>query len=334
MPEWHEVKLQYPSYQEVTSLSWCSSRRESDRLSIERRKVSHGAFSVVGGSTRCVCTLNTFNTMDYGYLNAIRVIVTFGEPGRCPLGRLTGSPLASAGRRHSTLIPGRRTHDRPPERPGFFHSPSGARRRFRPEGCQTSARALRLTMAASGGSLEVNPSVERTCLKDGQKPSILHGIVEKRVIGHFHCIFCLTCGARAVEWACFPRLPRSVLLSLRRFLRRKLPMRATRSWPHHHLCAALAGPTPGRALPRRGAPPPRRGASAGAAGARPRRARARAPQGHLACLPTPQGDRGVRLRTRRARSRRLPPRARPSLRKQRVECHPLASVPGDRLKTR
>ena len=28
---------------------------------------------------RCACTLNTFNTMDYGYLNAIRLFVIFGE---------------------------------------------------------------------------------------------------------------------------------------------------------------------------------------------------------------------------------------------------------------
>ena len=43
-----------------------------DRLSVEWRGVSHGTFPVVGGSTRCACTLNTFDTMDYGYLNAIR----------------------------------------------------------------------------------------------------------------------------------------------------------------------------------------------------------------------------------------------------------------------
>jgi hypothetical protein len=72
-------------------------------------------------------------------------------------------------------------------------------------------------------------------------------------------------------------------------------MLATRSRPHPHPFAALAGPTPGRALPTRGAPPLRRCASAGAAGARPRRARASARQGHLACLPTPQGDSGVLL---------------------------------------
>jgi hypothetical protein len=40
-------------------------------------------------------------------------------------------------------------------------------------------------IAVRCGSLEVNPSVERKCLKDGQKQSILHGIVGKRVIGHF-----------------------------------------------------------------------------------------------------------------------------------------------------
>jgi hypothetical protein len=28
---------------------------------------------------RCACTLNTFDTMDYGYLNAIRLSATFGE---------------------------------------------------------------------------------------------------------------------------------------------------------------------------------------------------------------------------------------------------------------
>jgi hypothetical protein len=27
---------------------------------------------VVGGSTRCACTINTFDTMDYAYLNVIR----------------------------------------------------------------------------------------------------------------------------------------------------------------------------------------------------------------------------------------------------------------------
>jgi hypothetical protein len=60
-------------------------------------------------------------------------------------------------------------------------------------------------------------------------------------------------------------------------------MLATRAWPHPHPCAALAGPTLGRALPTRGSPPPRRGASAGAAGARPRRALTSACQGHRAC---------------------------------------------------
>src|SRR5262245_60906020 len=152
-------------------------------------------------------------------------------------------------------------------------------------------------MAVRGGALEVAPSGERPGLKDGQNISTLHGIVGKRVIGHFCCIFCLTGGARAVEWARVPRRPRSVLLSLRLFLRRRLPMLATRAWPHPHLCAALAGPMPGRALHPRGAPPPRRGAFAGAAGARARRARAH--QGHPTCLPPPPGDRGVLLMTRR-----------------------------------
>jgi hypothetical protein len=30
---------------------------------------------------RRACSLNTLNTMDYGYLNAIRVFVTFGDSG-------------------------------------------------------------------------------------------------------------------------------------------------------------------------------------------------------------------------------------------------------------
>src|SRR5262249_36599748 len=115
---------------------------------------------------------------------------------------------------------------------GCCHAPAGARRRVRPEVCQTSDRALRLTMAVRGGALEVAPSGERAGLKDGQNISTLHGIVGKRVIGHFCCIFCLTGGARAVEWARVPRRPRSVLLSLRLFLRRRLPMLATRAWPH------------------------------------------------------------------------------------------------------
>jgi hypothetical protein len=57
------------------------------------------------------------------------------------------------------------------------------------QACQTSPRALRLTIAVRCGALEVNPSVERTCLKDDQQPSILHGIVGKCVTGHFHGIF-------------------------------------------------------------------------------------------------------------------------------------------------
>jgi hypothetical protein len=44
----------------------------SDRLSVERRGVSHSTFPVVGVSARCACTLNAFDTIDYGYLNAIR----------------------------------------------------------------------------------------------------------------------------------------------------------------------------------------------------------------------------------------------------------------------
>jgi hypothetical protein len=37
----------------------------------------------------------------------------------------------------------------------------------------------------------VHPSGERTCPKDGQNIYTLHGIVEKRVIGHFCCVFSL-----------------------------------------------------------------------------------------------------------------------------------------------
>jgi hypothetical protein len=51
LAEWHEVKLQDVSYQEVTCFSGRSSRRESDRLSIERRRVSHSAVAVAGGPT-------------------------------------------------------------------------------------------------------------------------------------------------------------------------------------------------------------------------------------------------------------------------------------------
>src|SRR5919109_1185230 len=123
---------------------------------------------------------------------------------------------------------------------GCCHAPAGASRRVRPEACPTSARALRLTMAVSGGALEVTPRVERTDRKDGQNISTVHGIVDERVIGHFYCIFCLTCGARAVEEARVPRRPRYMRLLLRRFLRRRLPMLAPRAWPHHHPGAGLA----------------------------------------------------------------------------------------------
>src|SRR5262249_62219430 len=108
------------------------------------------------------------------------------------------------------------------------------------------------------------------------------------VIGHFCCVFWLTCGASVVGWARVSRLPRSVLLSLRLFRRRRVPMLATRAWPHLHSCAALAGPTSGRSLHTRGSQPPRRGASAYAAGARPRRDRASDRQSHLVFLPTAQ----------------------------------------------
>jgi hypothetical protein len=50
--------------------------------------VSRGAFLVVGGSTRCACTLNTFDTMDYGYLNAIRP-----KPNKDTGGEFTKNPI-------------------------------------------------------------------------------------------------------------------------------------------------------------------------------------------------------------------------------------------------
>jgi hypothetical protein len=49
----------------------------SDRLSVERRGVNHGALPVAGGSTRCACPVNTFDTRDYGCLNAIRFRAVF-----------------------------------------------------------------------------------------------------------------------------------------------------------------------------------------------------------------------------------------------------------------
>jgi hypothetical protein len=169
-----------------------------------------------------------------------------GEPGRGALGRLTGSPLASAGRRHSRLIPGSRTHDRPPERPGFFPSRSCARRRFRPEACQTSDRALRTNIAVSGGSLGGHPSVEHTCLQDSNKHQCCTTLLENALSVIFVGFFCLTGGARVVEWARISRRPRSEQLSLRLYLRKKRP--CSRSAHAHD--PRLAASTPLR-CPRR-----------------------------------------------------------------------------------
>jgi hypothetical protein len=157
-----------------------------------------------------------------------------GEQGRCSLGRLTGSPLASAGRRHSRLIPGSRTHDRPPERPGFFPSRSCARRRFRPEACQTSDRALRTNIAVSGGSLGGHPSVEHTCLQDSNKHQCCTTLLENALSVIFVGFFCLTGGARVVEWARISRRPRSDIPISAQAIRRErlrvdLPLQRGRS---------------------------------------------------------------------------------------------------------
>jgi hypothetical protein len=119
------------------------------------------------------------------------LFVSFDEQGRCPLGRLTGSPLASAGSRHSTLLPGIRKHDRPAERPWFLPISIMLKKTLQARGMsdQRSGAAPHYcrTLRLSG----VNPSVERTCLQDGQKPSTLPCMVKRRVIGHFCGVFLL-----------------------------------------------------------------------------------------------------------------------------------------------
>src|SRR4029450_13940088 len=92
--------------------------------------VSHGAFPVVGGSTRCACTLNTFDTMEYGYLNAIRARARMLCPHRVKIplssgGNSTGAgisppplPRDPNGSLASTVVP---TGECPINRPGGLH---------------------------------------------------------------------------------------------------------------------------------------------------------------------------------------------------------------------